>query len=356
MEREQDRYRRQVWVRAIALSLFAWVACRPCPARAQTAAELSRARQLYSQGLTLEAGGDWAGALSTFQQVARVKLTPQVRFHLARCKENLGRWNEALGGYRLAEYEATRRSDDPKLIDRIRSARKALEKRIPRLVIRRGHDAADLKVEVDGVVVGAARLDRPMRVDPGPHEIVGILPGGRQFKKSVTASEGQTASVVLDVPAGLSPPQVHPATSATTPPASRPPPPPKTTQPISSRIQGRRAQHASVLPWIIGGVGVAGLAAAGAFYLLRNDAISKLDQGCLGNKCPDTLRSTEEAGKRYTALSGVALGVGVAGIGTALVLLFTQSKKHSEVRASRTVSVSVTAQPRKAGVSLAARF
>ena len=67
---------------------------------------LEKARNLFRQGLSLEAAGNWAAALAKFQEVMKVKLTPQVRFHSARCSEQLGRLNEALGEYRLAEYEA----------------------------------------------------------------------------------------------------------------------------------------------------------------------------------------------------------------------------------------------------------
>src|SRR5689334_16529333 len=51
---------------------------------------LDKARAQFQQGLALETAGDWAGALSLFVQVAAVKLTPQVRFHVGLCEEHLG--------------------------------------------------------------------------------------------------------------------------------------------------------------------------------------------------------------------------------------------------------------------------
>jgi hypothetical protein len=71
-------------------------------------ARLAEARVWFRDGLSLEAAGDWAGALTRFEQVAKVRFTPQVRFHVARCKEHLGRMTEALGDYRISEYEADR--------------------------------------------------------------------------------------------------------------------------------------------------------------------------------------------------------------------------------------------------------
>src|SRR5262249_41042985 len=113
----------------------------PGAAFAQSKDDLERARQQYRQGLSLEAAGDWASALAKFVEVGKVKLTPQVRFHSARCNEQLGRLNEALGEYRLAEYEAGQQGLDAKEAQEISQARQALESRVPKLVIRRGEGA-----------------------------------------------------------------------------------------------------------------------------------------------------------------------------------------------------------------------
>lgn len=341
------------------LAIFAWMACPPVPAAAQSAADLAHARELFRQGLSEEAAGDWAGGLKTFEQVAHVKLTPQVRFHIARCQENLGRLNAALGGYRMAVYQAEQRGDSQQLIDQIRSASQALMKRIPRLVIERGQGAEGIQVELDGVSVGAAELGQPMRVDPGPHQIVGILSNGTQFKKSVTASEGKTVHVVLDVPPGLRKPSSGAAVSA--PPPAPPPPTSQSDEQPSPPAEDKSAHGSTIVPWVIGAFGVASLAASGGFYLARGSEKNKLDQGCLGNKCPDTLKSAEDAGKLYTTLSGVALGVGVAAVGTSLVWLLMRKhggEKHSQdgAGASPALDVAVSAWPQSAGVSVAGHF
>src|ERR1051325_9094803 len=111
----------------------------PRPAAAQSQEELERARQQFRQGLRLEAAGDWAASLAKFVEVGKVKLTPQVRFHGARCNEQLGRLNEALGEYRLAEYEAGQQR--LKELQAITQARQALESRVPKLLIKRGEGA-----------------------------------------------------------------------------------------------------------------------------------------------------------------------------------------------------------------------
>src|SRR5882672_904089 len=189
-------------VRALALSAALGagvVVSAPRPARAQTQEELERARQQFRQGLSLEAAGNWSAALAKFVEVGKVKLTPQVRFHSARCNEQLGRLNEALGEYRLAEYEAGQQG--LKEAAEISQARQALESRVPKLVIKRGEGAEAARIELDGVELGEAQIGQPVAVDPGPHTIVAKLGGDRQVEESASVKESETAEVVLKAPA-----------------------------------------------------------------------------------------------------------------------------------------------------------
>ncbi|MEZ4376632.1 MAG: hypothetical protein R3B07_37860, partial [Polyangiaceae bacterium] len=124
-------FRRVLLVMGACAGLASVPLC-PDQAVAQSKDDLAKARRLFRQGLSLEAAGDFAGALAKFDEVAKVKLTPQVRFHMGRCKEELGRLNEALGDYRLAEYEA--REAGAKELPEISAAKEKLEARVPKLV------------------------------------------------------------------------------------------------------------------------------------------------------------------------------------------------------------------------------
>ena len=283
----------------------------PSIARAESPDDLERARQQFRQGLSLEAAGDWAAALAKFVEVGKVKLTPQVRFHSARCNEQLGRLNEALGEYRLAEYEAGQQG--LKETAEITQARQALESRVPKLVIRRGQGTAAARVELDGVELGEAQIGQPINVDPGPHTIVAKLGADRQIEKNSTVKEGETAELVLDAPEVVSAKVTNTTAEVDTGPVKEP-----------------AKKHASVLPWVVGGVGVASLAASGVFFGLRQSAKADLDKGCNGNVCPASLKGKEDDGKLFTTLSLVTLGVGVAGLGVATYLFVAGSGKHEE--------------------------
>ncbi len=276
----------------------------------QTEEELARARQLYGQGLAQEAAGDWAGALATFNQVGRIRMSSPVRFHIARCQENLGRLNEALGGYRLAEYEVEHAAQkNEELLGEIRTAREGLEARIPKLVIERGIGAETLKIELDGVALGPAKVGREVSVDPGPHSVTGVLSDGRRFNRTVEVSEGQTSRLRLDVPEEY---------RAAPQPAAGP-----SSGGSGDTTLDTAAPSQSVLPWVLTGIGAASLAASGVFFLLKNQAEDELAEGCLGKVCPDTLESTERRGRTYATLTGVTLGVGVVGVGVGTVMLLT---------------------------------
>ena len=155
--------------------------------------KLEEARGWYRDGLSLEAAGDWARALARFERVAEVRLTPQVRFHVARCKEHLGRFTEALGEYRISEYEAER--DGLVELAEITQARQSLEARVPKLELRRGTGAERAAVRLDGVELGQRTAQ--FGVDPGPHLVTATKPGWRDFEYAFVADEG--ARIVVEI-------------------------------------------------------------------------------------------------------------------------------------------------------------
>ncbi|MEZ4375348.1 MAG: hypothetical protein R3B07_31335 [Polyangiaceae bacterium] len=317
---------------------------------AQTPAEIQQARTLYSQGLTQEAASDWAGALASFEKVARIRMTPQVRFHIARCKEKLGRLNEALGGYRLAEHEASTTDGVPdSVLSEVRAAREELEKRVPRLIIERGEGAESAKIALDGVELGQAQIGREVNVDPGPHLIKVTLPDGRRFERTVQVKEGEQDQVMLDVP-----PDLQPLAKDDAPKAEGDD---DTQAAAFDSKDGLPPSGGSPMPWIIGGLGVASLAASGVFFILRNQANSDLDSECINDVCPDTLEDTQSRGESYSMLTGVTLGIGIVGVSVAAIWLLTGSSgSQPKAASSKHLRFDVGFDPRQPSVGLAGHF
>jgi tetratricopeptide (TPR) repeat protein len=274
---------------------------------------IDKARAQFQQGLALETAGDWAGALSIFQQVAAVKLTPQVRFHVGLCEEHLGRLAAALGDYELAAHEAEE-AKVAEVSQQVSARRDELRARIPKLTIVRGAGAEYASISLDGVSLGSTSIGVELPVDPGPHGVEARASGFKPFTTTVDMAEKELRKVEVKLE------RIPMATAAETREEPEPVASARDTAPAE-------APKSSALPFIIGGVGVASLGAAGVFFLLRQGAINKLDDNCSTNKiCPVDQQATYDQGKTYTLVADVTLGVGIAGVALGTVLLLTQKK------------------------------
>lgn len=275
---------------------------------------LARARSEFARGLSLEAAGNWAAALEAFEGVGRVRLTPQVRFHIGRCKEHLGRMTEALGDYRVAEYEA-RVADLPELVD-IGAARELLEERIPKVVIELRGEGAVARLRLDGTELGASQLGAELAVDPGVRHVEAHFRDRPTVARTVNAKAGAVERVVIDVPEPtVAAPVVDPAPGAAA----------TDEAPPSSRF--------GPWPWVAAGVSAASLGASAFFFVQREEAMARLERECIQNVCPESLEGVQADGELYSVLAPVFLGVGIAGAGlSATLFVLDESNTESVAR------------------------
>ncbi len=275
------------------------------PAAAQDAAELKKARGQFQQATELEQAKNWTAALQAFREVGQVRMTPQVRFHIAVCEEGLGRLVAALGGYELALADADKVNPDFK--GEVEDNVTKLRARIPKLVIQRGAGANAAAIELDGVAVGDSSVGVEVPLDPGPHAVTAKAPNHKPFDANVTLKEEETTR--LDVSLEQLPPDFGPS-GAAAPPPERP--------------------ASKVVPFVVGGVGIASLIGSGVLFGLRQTTLSELKDACGtgGKHCPASKQSRYDDLKFYHYGAEVTLGVGMAAIGTAGALLFFQRKKN----------------------------
>ncbi len=275
------------------------------PALAQDSDELKRARAQFQQATELEQAGNWTAALQAFREVGQVRMTPQVRFHIAVCEEKLGRLVAALGGYELALADADKVNHDFKA--EVEENVTKLRARIPKLVIERGAGASAAAIELDGVAVGDSSVGVEVPLDPGPHAVTARAPNRKPFETSVTLKEQETTRV--EVALEELPPELL-LTSSATPPPEKPP--------------------SLVVPLVLGGVGVASLIGSGVLFGLRQSTLSELEDACpTRRRCDPGKASRYDDLKFYHYGSMVTLGVGVAAVGTAGALFFFQRKKKA---------------------------
>ncbi len=304
--------------RVLVVACFRWsilsvpvlaVAFTPRSAFAQDKKELSKARALFQRAIELEQAGNYTQALEQFRDVGQVRMTPQVRFHIASCEEKLGRLVTALGGYELALADAETVGEDFK--NEVDTAVTRLRASIPKLVIQRGTGAEAAEIELDGVALGASSVGVPVPLDPGPHSVNAKAPGSLPFSQTVTIAENEQKSVDIELVPEPQPEDTHVASAG--------------GQPVD--LNGK--QHPRLVPYVIGGVGVAALIGSAVFFGLRQSALSDLESKCGSDRksCPPSARGEVSNLGVYNTTAQVALGVGVVGVGAAVTLLLLQKKQ-----------------------------
>jgi hypothetical protein len=192
-----------------------------------------------------------------------------------------------------------------------------VEAALPTIIVRvrdaQNKDVINVKVSVDGEPFAAVLDGTAHPVDPGPHTFRYEAPGTDPIEEQVLVSQGEKDRVlkVLLAPAGSKPPES----------THKPPTPDESTQLLPVTEESKP----SVLPWVIGGIGVAGLVTFGIFETVGQLGYADLKNGCglLPQKCAP---SAVDPLRIELGVAFVGLIVGVVGVGTAAgILLFRSS-------------------------------
>jgi hypothetical protein len=274
---------------------------------------LPDARAKFQRGVEQEHAGDFTGALQLFRAVSQVRMTPQVRYHIAICEEHLGKLVAALGGYGLALADADQVGNEFR--EEVEQKANSLAARIPKLVIERGAGAQTASIELDGIGLGTTSLGNAITLDPGPHVITATAPDRVRFEVTVTLSERDQKRVAV---------VMTPPVASTTASTSAPVAAPVSSDPGLPQHRSRSAAY------ILAGVGGASLVTSGVLYLLRNQAVADLEEVCgpARDQCPASSKSTYDNARTYNVVSQVALGVGIVAIGVAIPLYVNSGRNE----------------------------
>lgn len=281
----------------------------PAQAFAQDEAALSEARSKFQRAIELKQAKNCGGALKLFREVGSVKMTPQVRYHIASCEERLGQLVTALGGYQLAL--ATGDDLPPQFREEVQQAIDDLEARIPRLVLERGHGADAATIRLDGVALGASSIGTPMPLDPGPHAVQASAPGFEPFRETVTVEEGEIESLTIHLS----------DSSAAAKDAGEPS--------LASSAQTDEPASFGALPYVLGGAGLAIAAAGGVFLGLSQAKAGQTEELCGGTDCTgltgadlQEARDLAEGATSFETIGWVGVGVGAAAVVAGTTLFF----------------------------------
>lgn len=312
---------------ALALVLPGFIAGRVA---AEDAGALARARATFQQAVELGQAGNCPAALNLFRQVGQVRMTPQVRFHIAVCEAKLGRLVAALGGYELALADADTVGHGFR--DEVEENIRQLRERVPRLILRRGAGADAATIELDGVALGTGSIGVELPLDPGPHSVAARARGYQVFEQTVTLVEGTTHTLAVVLSPWIAPELAESSSSSIRRPAS-----------------GRR-----LLPYVVGGAGLATLVGSGVMFALRQGTLGDLEDACQGRVCGESQRDEYDRLKVYHYGFLMTLGAGAAAIGTAVTLIVLDQKPRDQKHAG--VQLIPKIHPNEASATVRLRF
>ncbi len=290
--------------------------------KAPPSEELKAARELFQDAYKDEQEKRYAQALEKFQRVAAVKESASVRYRIASVIEALGRLREARDAFRaLAASKASLAANEHEVADSAAERAHALDKKIPKLVIRLQDNApADVRVTIDGAPAPITNAPRSIELDPGEHVVLASSPTSSPSETKVQLTEGGEVPVTVT----LTPIKVT---------QPLPPPPPGPTR-------------NNTLAYVALGAGGVLLVTGVALLLVREGDISDIETACTNGNCPLGKRKDLESKRDEAELFGplgVTLGiVGLAAAGTGAYLLFRPGPKSQDAAASsfvRTVRV-----------------
>jgi tetratricopeptide (TPR) repeat protein len=315
---------RRLLLRLALLIAFAMPALAPVSAWAQgevkepTEEELAAARALFKDAMDREAANDWEQALEILEKVAQVKMTPQVRYHIALCKENLGSLVEAINGFELAEQEARAQGEAGRSVaDNAPKHAAKLRARVAQLRIRVTGRISVSKIFIDGRDVSLALLDTDIPVDPGKHRVQVKRDGEVVDDRDIVLGEAQskTIELTIDDPEPLKDPEPNPY---------QPDPQPDKPEPVPVKDVDPFDPAYKLPAYAVAAAGGAMLIASGALWGLRGATIKNVrcDDPDAYTGCNPDDSATAELGQRYDIASKVMLGVGLAAVAAGVTLWF----------------------------------
>ena len=278
----------------------------PAAARAQSE-DQGLAQTLFDEGLKLMDEGKYAAACPKLAESQKLDPGGGTLINLALCREKEGKLASAWSAYNEALSQSIR--DGRK--ERENAARERLAEITPKLarltiLVPSAAMVTGLEVRFDSAPVRQAAWGVATPADIGRHEVSALAPGKRPWSTTFEIkANGEAKSV--EVPSLVDAPvEVTQAPNVYIAPASKD----------------------TTLAWITGGVGAAGLVVGivtGALVLGKK---SESDQEC---RLGCTQRGVDLMNSAYTFawVSDVALGVGLLGIGTSVILFVTAKPSAS---------------------------
>jgi len=300
-------------------------------ASAQT--DSATARVLFDEARQLAKNLQYEAACPKFEESYRLDPGMGTLFNLADCWEHIGRTASAWARFLEVADDAARTNESER--EHIaRSRADALLPKLSRVLVKVDSKDPGLDVVRDGHSLGSAQWGTAVPIDPGEHALEAKAPGKKNWSTTfVVTAQSPTVTVVVPpledevtgAPSVSAPSKVVPVSEPQTQPSLVAP----TIRDLNHSSRGQ-----STAGWVIGGVGVAGLALGAVFGLEVRSNNDKADSVCpSGNQCTSQDRTNFDNAitdaRRARNLAALSFGVGGAALVTGTVLLLTASPSKS---------------------------
>jgi hypothetical protein len=294
------------------------------PGRAEPAADLQAARELFLLAEKEEDAGRWSDALEKLRRVAHVRQTAGVRYHIALCEENLGQVASALADYTAARTQAYAENaqDVMRLVGKQLAA---VSLRAPRVTIHVAPALSDFQVMLDGVPLARDRVGVPVPVDPGEHRIEATAPKYTPARAALTVREQEAVVLDLELLRPTTPPE---GASATAAPSIPDPSGANATDPFSGPATPRNSAHTAAIASTVTALALAG-AGLGAFFIAGADHSTAVSQ-CRQVMSPSAdACDSQKNWVRAWDFAAAGAWLGAATVGAVAVVLWSKDDRDA---------------------------
>ncbi len=166
-------------------------------ARAQPAADVNKARDLFVEGSKLAESGDWEAARDRFERSLKLKRAALTLYNLGIAQQETGHLAAAVESFHafLAQPPETATQQ---YVEPVRTVVAVLEARVARATVDvKPSGIKGVVVRIDGVEAPPA--SGPRMLDPGHHDFAASAPGFYDAYRTTSLPEGSRTTVELDL-------------------------------------------------------------------------------------------------------------------------------------------------------------
>ncbi len=298
----------------IALVLAALLAAGPD--KELTPAELQKAKELFTAGQKSYKAGQYADAVTKFEEALTVSPRPVIYFNIAKSYEQMGESGKAIRAYRDYLRLQPDAKDKESVNDSIANLERRLkEKGVQQMLVFA--DPANARIEIDGKDVGTSPASAQLTA--GTHKIAVRAPDYESVERSFTMSISRSQEMTINLKRSATPdiPRADAPKATTLTPNSTD----TTLRPETKQAQAP-AKKTRVLTWVAAGLAVGAAGGGVAMGVVSNGANTELH----AREHPQ--QQTQDL---YNQASSMALGANIAygvaaGAAVAAVILFFVEK------------------------------